>query len=174
MTKETKVATAGVASKNPATKSKDVKAKKAKAIKISYTDELQVKFVNCIMKNGKKTIAQNILQDAFNEITRKGEDALVVFEKALENAKPSMEVRSKRIGGSVYQIPIEVKIKRQLSLSIRWILEGARKKKGMPMFKRLSGVLLDTFNETGYAFQKKEDAHRMAQANKTFAHLARY
>lgn len=175
MTEKTKVANTEVASKNSEKKSKEVvKKKTAKPVKISYTDELQVKFVNCIMKCGKKSVAQKILQDSFDEITRKGEDSLVVFEKAIENAKPSMEVRSKRIGGSVYQIPIEVPIKRRLSLSIRWILDGARKKKGMPMYKRLSSLLLDTFNETGFAFQKKEDVHRMAAANKTFAHLAKY
>jgi len=111
MTKETKVATAGVASKNPATKSKDVKAKKAKAIKISYTDELQVKFVNCIMKNGKKTIAQNILQDAFNEITRKGEDALVVFEKALENAKHQWRFALKELVDLFIRFQLKLRLK---------------------------------------------------------------
>ena len=85
-----------------------------------------------------------------------------------------MEVKAKRIGGAVYQIPIEVKPKRQQSLSVRWVLEGARKKKGQPMYKRLASELMDAFNETGYAFGKREEAHRMAQSNKAFAHLARY
>lgn len=96
----------------------------------SLTDPLQVKFVNCLMKNGKKTVAQKILKDAFDEINKRGEkNPLKIFETALRNATPAMEVKAKRIGGAVYQIPIEVTPKRQQSLSIRWILDGARKKK---------------------------------------------
>lgn len=141
----------------------------------SFTDTLQTKFVNCIMKNGKKTIAQQILKDTFDEMSRKGAaDPAKTFEVAMKNATPMMEVRAKRIGGAVYQIPIEVTAKRQQSLSIRWILQGARKKKGMPMFKRLATELLDCANETGFSFGKKEDSHKMAQANKAFAHFARY
>lgn len=173
---ETKVAPAGGApEKNPAKGEAKVKKVKKYQNQFSYSDPLQQKFVNCLMKNGKKTLAQRILRDIFVEINKKGnEDALKVFEKALRNATPTMECKAKRIGGAVYQIPIEVNSKRQQSLSIRWILEGARKKKGQPIAKRLSTELIDCSNETGFAFGKKEEAHRMAQSNKAFAHLARY
>jgi len=182
---ETKAAAAEAASKNtaPAKDSADKPAPAEKAPKkvkkyqnqFSYTDPLQMKFVNCVMKNGKKTVAQKIMQDTFAELHRRGqEDPLKTFEKAIKNATPTMEVRGKRIGGAVYQIPIEVTTKRQGSLSTRWILEGARKKKGQPMYKRLAGELLDCSNEVGHAYSKREEAHRMAQANKAFAHLARY
>jgi len=127
------------------------------------------------MKNGKKTVAVKILKDTLNEMYRRGQDdPLKTLEVAMKNATPAMEVKAKRIGGAVYQIPIEVTEKRQTSLSTRWILEGARKKKGQPMFMRLSSELIDASNEAGFAFGKKEDMHRMAQANKAFAHLARY
>lgn len=175
MAKE-KVAAAEVASKN----SDDKKAKKtAKAAKFAnpfnMKDPVQAKLVNCIMKNGKKTIAQKILKDCFEEMFRRGEkDVLKTFETAFSNVVPSMEVRPKRIGGSVYQIPIEVTVKRRSSLPIRWLLTGARSKKGQPMYKRLASELIDAANEQGYAFNKKEEVQRVAQANKAFAHLARY
>ena len=173
---ETKAAPTGEApEKNPAKESKKTKKGKKYQNQFSYSDPLQQKFVNCLMKNGKKTLAQRILKDTFEEIYKRGhEDPLKIFEKALRNATPTMECRAKRIGGAVYQIPVEVNSKRQQSLSIRWILEGARKKKGQPMFKRLATELIDCANEMGHAFSKKEEAHRMAQANKAFAHLARY
>lgn len=167
------------ADKAPVKKSAEGKEKPQKKVKyvnpFSLTDPLQSKFVNCIMKNGKKTIAQKILKDVFDEMDKRGEkNPLKMFEVALKNATPTMEVKAKRIGGAVYQIPIEVTKKRQLSLSIRWILAGARKKKGQPMFKRLTNELIDCANETGFSFMKKEDSHKMAQSNKAFAHLARY
>ncbi len=141
----------------------------------SYRDPLQTKVVNCIMKNGKKTLAQRILKDTFDELSRKGQkNPIKTFELAFANVKPSMETKAKRIGGAVYQIPMEVTPKRQETLSVRWILEGARKKKGMPMYRRLALELIDAANESGYAFSKKEEVHKMAQANKAFAHLARY
>ena len=133
------------------------------------------KCVNVIMRFGKKTLAQRILRDTFEEMHRRGaKDALKVFEKAIQNATPVMEVRPKRIGGAVYQIPIEVGTKRQQSLSVRWLLAGARSRKGKPMYKRLATELMDAANEQGFAFNKKEESHRAAQANKAFAHLARY
>lgn len=138
-------------------------------------DPLQAKMVNCIMKNGKKTVARSILKDAFDEMNRKGDkDPLGTFEKAIQKSTPTMEVRPRRVGGAIYQIPVEVNQKRQGSLPIRWILAGARTKKGQPMFKRLATELMDSAAEQGYAFNKKEDVHKMAQANKAFAHLARY
>ncbi len=141
----------------------------------SYIDPLQIKFVNCIMKDGKKIIAQRTLRKMFDEINEKGqENVLKCFEIAIKHVTPQLEVRSKRIGGAVYQIPIEVPAKRQKSLAIRWLLEGARKRKGVPIYKKLASEVLDAKNEAGYAFQKRNDSHRMAQANKAFAHFARY
>ncbi|MCF7906040.1 30S ribosomal protein S7 [Candidatus Gracilibacteria bacterium] len=141
----------------------------------SFSDPLQTKFVNCLLKQGKKTVAQRILRDTFDELTRLGEkDALKTFETALQNATPTLEVTAKRVGGAVYQIPSEVKPRRQQSLSIRWILEGARSRKGQPMHRRLAQELLDASHDSGHAVNKKKEAHKMAQANKAFAHLARY
>jgi len=181
---EKKVAKEGVASEKPQkqkmiSKKSGKETSPAKKIKyvnpFSFTDELQMKFVNCIMKNGKKVIAQKILRGAFDEMHRKGvENVLETFEKAYANATPTMEVKPKRVGGGIYQIPMEVSAKRQRSLAIRWILEGARKRKGMPMARRLALELLDAASETGFSYTKREDAHRMAAANKAFAHLARY
>ncbi len=161
--------------KSNAPAEKPVKNRKKYQNQFSFGDPLQDKFVNCVMKNGKKTVAVKIMKDTFQELYRRGQDdPLKCFETALKNATPAMEVKAKRIGGAVYQIPMEVTEKRQQSLCIRWVLEGARKKKGQPMYKRLAGELLDASNETGFAFGRKEDVHRMAQANKAFAHLARY
>lgn len=161
--------------KSTAPAEKPAKNRKKYQNQFSFGDPLQDKFVNCIMKNGKKTVAVKIMKDTLQELYRRGQDdPLKTFETALKNATPAMEVKAKRIGGAVYQIPMEVTEKRQKSLCIRWILEGARKKKGQPMYKRLAGELLDASNETGFAFGRKEDVHRMAQANKAFAHLARY
>ncbi len=138
-------------------------------------DPLQAKLVNCIMKQGKKSIARTILRDTFDEMNRRGDaDPLATFEKALQKATPTMEVRPRRVGGAIYQIPVEVNPKRQATLPIRWLLAGARSKKGQPMYKRLASELMDCANEQGYAFNKREDVHKMAQANKAFAHLARY
>jgi len=161
--------------KSNAQADKPAKNRKKYQNQFSFGDPLVAKFVNCVMKNGKKTVAVNIVKDTLEELYRRGQDdPLKTFETALKNATPAMEVKAKRIGGAVYQIPMEVTEKRQQSLCIRWVLEGARKKKGQPMFKRLAGELLDASNETGFAYSRKEDVHRMAQANKAFAHLARY
>lgn len=172
-----KVAGAEAASKNSADKTEKPAKKAAKKYvsQFSFADPLQAKFVNSIMKNGKKRTAQRILQDTFAEMHRKGvENPLEAFEKAIANVTPTVEVKPKRIGGAVYQIPMEVKATRQKSLPVRWILEGARKKKGQPMYRRLATELMDASNEAGFAFGRKEEVHRMAQANKAFAHLARY
>lgn len=183
MADKTKAAVAEAASQNSgAAKTDDKSAAKAKKVTkkkfnnpFSYEDALQQKLVNCIMKDGKKSVAQRILADCFAEMNRRGEkDVLKAFNKAIENATPTMEVRPKRIGGGVYQIPIEVKPKRQASLSIRWLLAGARSRKGQPMYKRLASELMDCATEQGSAFSKKMEAHKAAQANKAFAHLARY
>ena len=170
-----KVAASATASKN-AEKGGGKTQKKVKYVNpFSYTDPLQSKFVNCLMKNGKKTVAQRILKDLFDELNRRGEeDPLKTFEKVIDQVTPTMEVKAKRIGGAVYQIPIEVTEKRRRSLSFRWILTGAKKKKGQPMYKRLATEILDDLAGTGFAIMKKDETHKMAQANKAFAHLARY
>jgi small subunit ribosomal protein S7 len=188
MSKETNVAAADVASEKSAksdvkkdTKKDDTKGgavvekKKKFANPFTMKDPLQAKMVNCIMKNGKKQVAIRIVEMAFEEMNRRGEkDILKTFEKAISNTTPTMEVRPRRVGGSIYQIPVEVTPKRQASLSIRWILAAARSKKGQPMYRRLASELLDASNETGNAFRKREESHKMAQSNKAFAHLARY
>jgi small subunit ribosomal protein S7 len=191
---DTKVAASEVASQNsdtapakkvepaktaPAKEEKKSGGKTEKKVKqvnpFSFTDPLQVRVVNSIMKQGKKTVAQKILKATFDELHRLGEkDALKTFNTAFQNATPTVEVTAKRIGGAVYQIPSEVKPKRQESLAIRWILAGARSRKGQPMYKRLAQELLDASKEAGSAVNKKKEAHKMAQANKAFAHLARY
>lgn len=134
------------------------------------------RFINTMMHGGKKSISRKILRETFLEIgkTSTGQNPERVFEKAIENVKPSMEVRPKRIGGAVYQIPVEVKPHRQISLALRWIIHAARDVKGKPMAKKLSSVLLEAAAGAGPAVKKKEDAHRMAQANKAFAHFAKY
>lgn len=136
---------------------------------------LQERFVNTMMMAGKKSTSRKILKNTFIEIGKQGnQDPERAFEKAIENVKPSMEVRPKRIGGAVYQIPVEVKPNRQISLAFRWIIQAARKTKGKPMAKKLAQILLEASNNAGPAVKKKEDAHKMAQANKAFAHFAKY
>lgn len=132
------------------------------------------KFINCLMKQGKKSIARRIFKDALEVIkTRTKDDPMDVFSKALLNATPMIEVRPKRVAGSVYQVPVEVPLKRQQTLSIRWILNAARDRKGMPMAQKLALELLDASAEQGGAIKKKQDVIKMAQANKAFAHLAK-
>lgn len=138
------------------------------------SDPLMEKFVNCIMKQGKKSTARKILDDALEIIKTRTKDApLEVFAKALLNATPLVEVRPKRIAGAVYQVPTEVTPKRQQSLSIRWILNAARDRKGIPMAEKLALELLDASAEQGSAIKKKEDVYKMAQANKAYAHFAK-
>lgn len=134
------------------------------------------RFINTMMRQGKKSTARKILKDAFIEISKQegGPDPEKIFDKAIENVKPNMEVRPKRIGGAVYQIPVEVKPNRQMSLTFRWIITAARAIKGKPMARRLSSVLIEAAAGTGPAVKKKDDSHRMAQANKAFAHFAKY
>lgn len=127
------------------------------------------------MKEGKKNIARRIFKETMQVLTEKGQkEPVKTFERAIENVKPTLEIRPKRIGGAVYQIPIEVKPGRQLMLSFRWILDSARSKKGQPMAKKLADELLNASNNEGNAIKKKDDTIRMAQANKAFAHFAKY
>lgn len=137
---------------------------------------LQEKFINCIMKAGKKTTARKLFQDMLDIISKKdnGKNPQEVFMKALENVKPQLEIRPKRVGGAIYQIPSEVAPKRQVSLAIRWIVGAARGTKGKAMAEKLASEILAAFTEQGTAFKKKEELHRMAQANKAFAHLAKF
>ena len=137
-----------------------------------YASALVTKFVNTVMSGGKKSVAEQILYGSFDIIKdRTGDDPLKIFKKAVENAKPSLEVKSRRVGGSNYQVPIEVNPNRRLSLAIRWLVGYARSRgDGKTMEEKLANELLDASNLRGGAVKKREDTHRMAEANKAFAH----
>jgi small subunit ribosomal protein S7 len=139
-----------------------------------YNSKLVSKFVNCIMWGGKKATAQKVVYDAFDLMGKKVTDAPVieVFEKAINNVKPYVEVRSKRVGGANYQVPMQVNKRRQQSLAIRWILEATRGEGGRPMCQRLADELVAAYKGEGKAMQTREQTHRMAEANKAFAHFA--
>ncbi|MCT4534043.1 30S ribosomal protein S7 [Halodesulfovibrio sp.] len=137
-----------------------------------YGSRLAARFVNRLMLDGKKSTAEKIFYKALDVLAEKtGEDAIRAFEKSLDNVKPHLEVKSRRVGGATYQVPVEVRPDRQVSLSIRWIITYARGRGEQGMVARLSGELLDAFNNRGGAVKKKEDTHRMAEANKAFAHF---
>ena len=138
-------------------------------------NDLQVsKFMNYLLVGGKKGIAEKILYDAFDIVKEKSsKDPVDVFKKALNNAAPHVEVKSKRIGGDTYQVPIEVPNRRQFYLAAHWIIDSAKKRSGSPMSSRLAGELISASNNEGSAIKKKEDTHRMAEANKAFAHFGR-
>jgi small subunit ribosomal protein S7 len=139
-----------------------------------YNDVVVSQFINKVMKRGKKTIAQKIVYGAFDIIKEKTKkEPLEVFKLAIENASPLLEVKPKRIGGATYQVPMEVRGERKLALATKWILDGARAKKGKPMAEKLAQELIDCINNQGNAIKKKADTHRMAEANKAFAHFAR-
>lgn len=132
-------------------------------------------FANYIMQGGKKNVARTILNDAFEIIKNRGYQSPVeTFQRAISNVTPLLEVRAKRVGGSVYQVPVEVSPKRQIALTFRWILGAARDKSGSPLAKRLANEIIEAAEGTGSAVKKKEDVFKMAQANKAFAHYARY
>ncbi len=136
-----------------------------------YNNKVVTKFINKMMYEGKKSVSEKIIYAAFSKIEEKsGEKGIEVFEKALEKVKPLVEVRSRRVGGATYQVPVEVRPARQQSLSIRWILEATRKRNERTMVERLANELMDANNDRGAAFKKKEDVHKMAEANKAFAH----
>ena len=139
-----------------------------------FNSKLISKFVNCLMPGGEKATAQRVVYDAMDIIGKKLKDAtpLEVFEKALDNVKPLIEVRSKRVGGANYQVPMQVNKKRQLSLSIRWIRDAIRAGKGSSTANRLATELMAAFKGEGAAMQTRENVHRMAEANKAFAHFA--
>jgi small subunit ribosomal protein S7 len=139
-----------------------------------FNSKLVSKFVNCMMLDGKKSTAQQIFYDAMEIVGGKLKDVppVEIFETAINNVKPLLEVRSKRVGGASYQVPMQVNPRRQQSLAFRWILASARGKKGKPMCQRLAGELLDAYNKQGGAMTTRENVHRMAEANKAFAHFA--
>ena len=140
-----------------------------------YGDKVLSRFINCVMRDGKKQVAQRIVYQAFERIDGRtgGEPkAIDVFHKALDNAKPSVEVRTKRVGGANYQVPMQVNRKRQQSLAFRWIINAARSEKGRPMAERLSREIYDAYRGEGKAVQTRDQTHRMAEANKAFAHFA--
>ena len=136
-----------------------------------YNSKVVTKLVNHIMKDGKKGTAQNIIYDAFDIVKEKtGEEAMVVFEKAMNNIKPALEVKSRRVGGANYQVPVEVKPDRAQALAFRWLAQYARLRNGHSMAENLANEIIDASNGTGASVKKKEDTHKMAEANKAFAH----
>lgn len=136
-----------------------------------YKNILVSKFVNILLIKGKKSIAHTILYDTFDMIAKKtNENPLEVFKKALENARPLLETKSRRIGGATYQVPIEVKPERGATLAMRWMRDFARNKKGRPMQEKLANEIIDCYNKTGATIKKREDVHKMAEANRAFSH----
>jgi len=136
-----------------------------------FGDLVVSKFMNCLMLGGKKSAAEKILYGAFDLMEKKaGADPLKSFHEAIDNVKPAIEVRSRRVGGATYQVPVEVRTSRRQALAIRWIVDLARKRSENTMTERLSGELLDAANNRGAAVKKREDTHKMAEANKAFAH----
>jgi len=136
-----------------------------------FGDLVLAKFINCLMYDGKKSVAEQTVYSALDEIGRRsGQDAVKVFREALDNVKPSVEVRSRRVGGATYQVPVEVRPVRRQALAIRWLIEIARKRPEHTMKERLSHELPDAANNRGTAVKKREDTHRMAEANKAFSH----
>ncbi len=151
-----------------------IKRKHAIAPDPIYNSEKVSKFINCVMERGKKNAARAIVYDAFTSIKEKAkvEDPMVVFDEALRNTSPAMEVRSRRVGGANYQVPREVRPERKQALAIRWIIEASRSKKGKPMHEKLADELIAAAKNEGEAVKKRENTIKMAEANKAFAHFA--
>jgi small subunit ribosomal protein S7 len=136
-----------------------------------YNSKVVTKLINNVMLDGKKTVAQKIVYDAFDIIKEKsGKDALEVFQEALENVMPVLEVKARRVGGATYQVPLEIRPERRQTLGLRWIVTYARNRHEKTMAEKLAGEILDAISGNGGAFKKKEDTHKMAEANKAFAH----
>jgi small subunit ribosomal protein S7 len=132
-------------------------------------------FINKVMLHGKKSVAEKIVYQALAAAgERLNRDGLEVFEQALRNSSPTIEVKPKRVGGSTYQVPVEVKADRRIALAIRWLLTAARSRSGKPMFERLAAELMDAYNNTGATVKRREEVHRMAEANRAFSHYARF
>ena len=136
-----------------------------------YGDKVVAKFINAVMYEGKKSVAERIVYGAFDKVAaRSSQDPVKVFHEALDNVKPALEVRSRRVGGATYQVPVEVRPERRQALALRWIIDFARKRSETTMVDRLSGEFMDAANNRGGAVKKREDTHRMAEANKAFSH----
>lgn len=136
-----------------------------------YGSKMLSKFIVRMMLDGKKSVATRIIYDALEQVGQKAsEEPMAVFQKAMDNVRPVVEVKSRRVGGSTYQVPVEIRDKRRDALAMRWIIQASRSRSGRSMSEKLSAELLDAFNSTGTAFKKKEDTHRMAEANKAFSH----
>lgn len=151
------------------------KFKKPQLFALPSTTERIEKFINYLMLEGKKNVARTIFNETLNEIKKNGHvNPLAVWESAIENASPQVMIKSKRIGGAVYQVPVEVPAKKRFFYSCKWIVDYSRGKKGSPMYMRLAEELLAAYSNQGNAVKKKEDTHRMAEANKAFAYLAKY
>ena len=137
-----------------------------------YGSQLLAKFINMVMVSGKKSVAERIMYGALNQVVdKRGGEALEVMDQALENVRPLVEVKSRRVGGATYQVPIEVRPGRRNSLAMRWLIDASRKRSEKSMAQRLAGELLDAADSRGAAVKKKEDTHRMAEANKAFSHF---
>jgi small subunit ribosomal protein S7 len=136
-----------------------------------YNSEIVSRFINCVMKKGKKSIAESLIYNAMDLIKKQGKDPMEVCKQAVENVKPLLELKTRRIGGANYQIPVEVNPERRLSLSVRWIINAARERKERGFDQRLALELLAAYSNQGGAIKKKEDTHKMAEANKAFAHF---
>ncbi len=139
-----------------------------------FDSQLASKFINCLMWDGKKTVAQDVFYDALDVISKRipDEEPIEVFNQAVENVKPQIEVRSKRVGGASYQVPMQVNRNRQQSLAFRWLLMAVREKKGRPTHQKLADELIAAYKKEGAAITRRENTHRMAEANKAFAHFA--
>ncbi|MBD71467.1 30S ribosomal protein S7 [Candidatus Poribacteria bacterium] len=137
-----------------------------------YNSKLVAQFVNVMMRSGKKSISQRILYDSFDIIEQKSsEDGLVVFRQAINNAKPLLEIRSRRVGGATYQVPVDVRPERRTTLAIRWLIQAARGRNDKTMAERVAGEIIDAFNNQGGAMRRKDEQARMAEANRAFAHF---
>lgn len=137
---------------------------------VKFGDLVVTKFINRLMLDGKKSVAEKILYQAFDKIQVTGQEPLEIFREAMRNVRPNIEVRSRRVGGATYQVPVEVRAERAQALSIRWMVEAARKRGELTMVARLAGELLDAAKLRGIAVKKREDTHKMAEANRAFAH----
>ncbi len=137
----------------------------------SYSSTLISKFINTVMVKGKKSLAEQIIYESMDQVKEKAkDDPLKMFEKAVENTRPMLETKSRRVGGATYQVPIEVPLNRSTSLAVRWIVRHARERSGKSMIEKLSAEIIDAVNNRGGAIKKKEDTHKMAEANRAFAH----
>jgi small subunit ribosomal protein S7 len=137
-----------------------------------YGSKAVAKFINCVMRNGKKLLAQRIVYEAFDRIEKQlNRDPVEVFNRAIEHAMPVLEVKPRRVGGATYQVPVEIRHERREALARRWLIQNARKRSGRSMAEKLAHELIDAYNNTGATIKKKEDTHRMAEANRAFSHF---